>query len=37
MRTPARIAGHPIHPMPGMVPMGMCVFSLVVDGVALRE
>jgi len=37
MRTPAQIAGHPIHPMLVSLPIGMWVFSLVADLVALRS
>ena len=37
MRTPAQIAGHPIHPMLVTLPIGMWVFSLVADLVALRS
>jgi uncharacterized membrane protein len=35
MRTPANIAGHPIHPMLVTIPIGLWVFSLVIDFVAL--
>ena len=31
MRTPASIAGHPIHPMLVPIPIGLWVFSLVCD------
>ena len=31
MRTPASIAGHPIHPMLVAVPIGLWIFSLVCD------
>ena len=31
MRTPAQIAGHPIHPMLVSIPIGLWVFSLVCD------
>ena len=31
MRTPASIAGHPIHPMLVTIPVGLYVFSLVCD------
>ncbi|HEX7053091.1 MAG TPA: DUF2231 domain-containing protein [Burkholderiales bacterium] len=31
MRTPARIAKHPIHPMLVPIPIGLWVFSLVCD------
>lgn len=34
MRTPASIAGHPIHPMLVPIPIGLWVFSLVCDLVA---
>ena len=37
MRTPANIAGHPIHPMLVTIPIGLWIFSLVVDLVALRS
>jgi uncharacterized membrane protein len=37
MRTPANIAGHPIHPMLVTIPIGLWVFSLVTDLVALRS
>ena len=37
MRTPAQIAGHPIHPMLVTIPIGLWVFSLVCDLVALRS
>lgn len=37
MRTPAQIAGHPIHPMLVTLPIGMWVFSLVADLIALRS
>lgn len=37
MRTPANIAGHPIHPMLVTIPIGLWVFSLVCDLVALRS
>lgn len=36
MRTPASIAGHPIHAMLVPVPIGLWVFSLVADLVSLR-
>jgi uncharacterized membrane protein len=35
MRTPASIAGHPIHPMLIPIPIGLWLFSLVADLVAL--
>jgi uncharacterized membrane protein len=35
MRTPAQIAGHPIHPMLVTIPIGLWVFSLVCDFIAL--
>lgn len=31
MRTPASIAGHPIHPMLVPIPIGLWVFSLICD------
>ena len=31
MRTPANIAGHPIHPMLVTLPIGLWVFSFVCD------
>lgn len=34
MRTPAQIAGHPIHPMLVTIPIGLWVFSLVCDLIA---
>lgn len=34
MRTPAQIAGHPIHPMLVSIPIGLWVFSLVCDFIA---
>ena len=37
MRTPAQIAGHPIHPMLVTLPIGMWVFSLVADFIAMRS
>lgn len=37
MRTPAQIAGHPIHPMLVTIPIGLWIFSLVCDFVALRS
>jgi len=37
MRTPASIAGHPIHPMLITFPIGLLVFSLVCDLIALRS
>jgi len=37
MRTPANIAGHPIHPMLVTIPIGLWLFSLVTDLVALRS
>jgi uncharacterized membrane protein len=37
MRTPAQIAGHPIHPMLVTLPIGMWVFSIVADFIALRS
>lgn len=37
MRTPASIAGHPIHPMLITVPVGLFIFSLICDLVSLRS
>jgi uncharacterized membrane protein len=37
MRTPANVAGHPIHPMLVTIPIGLWIFSLVCDLVALRS
>lgn len=37
MRTPAQIAGHPIHPMLVTIPIGLWIFSLVADFIALRS
>ena len=37
MRTPAQIAGHPIHPMLVPIPIGLWIFSLVCDLIALRS
>ena len=37
MRTPAQIAGHPIHPMLVALPIGMWIFSLAADLIALRS
>lgn len=37
MRTPANISGHPIHPMLVTIPIGLWIFSLVADLVALRS
>jgi uncharacterized membrane protein len=37
MRTPAQIGGHPIHPMLVAIPIGLWVFSLVADFIALRS
>jgi uncharacterized membrane protein len=31
MKTPASIAGHPIHPMLVALPIGLWIFSLVCD------
>ena len=31
MRTPASIAGHPIHPMLVPIAIGLWIFSLVAD------
>ena len=35
MRTPAQIAGHPIHPMLVPIPIGLWIFSLVCDFIAM--
>jgi uncharacterized membrane protein len=35
MRTPASIAGHPIHPMLVTIPIGLWIFSLVCDFVGM--
>jgi uncharacterized membrane protein len=35
MRTPASIAGHPIHPMLVPIPIGLWIFSLVCDFIAM--
>jgi uncharacterized membrane protein len=35
MRTPASIAGHPIHPMLVTIPIGLWLFSLVCDLIAM--
>lgn len=35
MRTPASIAGHPIHPMLIVFPVGLLIFSLVCDLISL--
>jgi uncharacterized membrane protein len=35
MKTPASIAGHPIHPMLVALPIGLWIFSLVCDLVRL--
>ena len=37
MRTPAQIAGHPIHPMLVPIPIGLWLFSLVADLIAMRS
>jgi uncharacterized membrane protein len=37
MRTPANIAGHPIHPMLVTIPIGLWLFSLVADLLATRS
>jgi uncharacterized membrane protein len=37
MRTPANIAGHPIHPMLVSIPIGMWVFSFVSDIIGMRS
>ena len=36
MRTPAQIAGHPIHPMLVPIPIGLWLFSFVCDLIATR-
>jgi uncharacterized membrane protein len=36
MRTPAQIAGHPIHPMLVTIPIGLWIFSLAADLIAPR-
>ena len=35
MRTPANIAGHPIHPMLVTIPIGLWVFSFACDLIAM--
>src|SRR5688572_22724486 len=35
MRTPASVAGHPIHPMLIVFPVGLLIFSLVCDLISL--
>lgn len=35
MRTPASIGGHPIHPMLIVFPVGLFIFSLICDLIAL--
>jgi uncharacterized membrane protein len=37
MRTPASIAGHPLHPMLITIPVGLFVFSLICDLISLRS
>ena len=37
MRTPANIAGHPIHPMLVTIPIGLWVFSFVSDLICMRS
>jgi len=37
MRTPASIAGHPIHPMLITIPVGLFIFSLVCDLISMRS
>ena len=37
MRTPASIAGHPIHAMLIVFPVGLLIFSLVCDIASLRS
>ncbi len=36
MRTPAQIAGHPIHPMLVTIPIGLWLFSLACDIIATQ-
>lgn len=36
MRTPAQIAGHPIHPMLVSIPIGLWLFSFACDIIATR-
>jgi uncharacterized membrane protein len=35
MRNPATVAGHPIHPMLVVVPIGLWIFSLAADLIAI--
>lgn len=37
MRTPASIAGHPIHPMLITFPVGLFIFSLICDLCSMRS
>ena len=37
MRTPASIAGHPIHPMLIVFPVGLLIFSLICDLISTRS
>jgi uncharacterized membrane protein len=37
MRTPASVAGHPIHPMLIVFPVGLLIFSLICDLISLRS
>jgi uncharacterized membrane protein len=37
MRTPAQIGGHPVHPMLVTIPIGLWIFSLVADFIAMRS
>lgn len=37
MRTPANVARHPIHPMLVPIPIGLWIFSLVCDLIALAS
>ena len=37
MRTPASIAGHPIHAMLIVFPVGLLIFSLICDLISLRS
>jgi uncharacterized membrane protein len=37
MRTPASVAGHPIHPMLVTIPIGLWLFSFVCDLILLKS
>jgi uncharacterized membrane protein len=37
MRTPASIAGHPIHPMLVTIPIGLWIFSLIADFIGMQS